>query len=164
MRRLIIPADQGYGQRAAGQIPPGSTLYFEVEVVRVFPPRKPPESPLASDARFRPTKDVLYADVNRGEGNKPTQQERVCVDYAAWVGTELVAHTFERENCYWFRYEPGKVSDGLYQGLRTMRAGGMRQLRMSGALAADPTWSVTVPGEVEVLLEVLLVEAKERVK
>ena len=35
---------------------------------------------------------------------------------------------------------------------------------MSGAMAADPTWSVTVPGDVEVLLEVWLVEAMEHIK
>ena len=34
-RRLFIPADLAYGNRSAGKIPPGSTIIFDVELIKV---------------------------------------------------------------------------------------------------------------------------------
>lgn len=34
-RKLLVPADLGYGNRGAGRIPPGADLLFEVELLAV---------------------------------------------------------------------------------------------------------------------------------
>ncbi len=35
-RQLVIPAELGYGAAGSGQIPPGATLIFDVEIVEVL--------------------------------------------------------------------------------------------------------------------------------
>lgn len=37
-RQLVIPAALAYGNRGAGEIPPGATLVFNIEVMAVTPP------------------------------------------------------------------------------------------------------------------------------
>jgi FKBP-type peptidyl-prolyl isomerase-like protein len=48
-RRLTVPPDLGYGSRDQGVIPPNSTLYFEVELVRIESPDI--EEPATADER-----------------------------------------------------------------------------------------------------------------
>lgn len=34
-RRIVVPSSKGYGERGGGPIPPGSTLYFDIELLGV---------------------------------------------------------------------------------------------------------------------------------
>ena len=166
IRRLVIPADQGYGNNQSGPIPPGSTLYFEIEVLEVYPPRTAPAGPQQVDRNdFKKGKGGLFwVDLATGDGRKPTKGERVCVDWTAWAKGSLVEHTLDRDDCRWFRYEPGKVVDGLYEGIANMREGGMRQLRLPPEMAGGEHRPEGVePGDT-ILYEVRLVEAKPKIR
>jgi FKBP-type peptidyl-prolyl cis-trans isomerase len=162
-RRLIIPASQGYGDRATGPIPPGSTLYFEIEVLGIVLPRRAPTQMADSDpGDFRSDKSgLLLHDLQVGDGRKPVEGERVCVDYHGWVDGQLVEHTYARESCQWFRYEEGKVIDGLYLAVSKMKEGGVRQVRVPPELGHGKDHE-SIPEHVTVMYEITLVEARPK--
>jgi peptidylprolyl isomerase len=160
-RRLKIPAALGYGDRSAGSIPPGSTLYFEIELLGVRAPRATPEAPLAVDGHGGGPKGMKVATVQKGTGRKAKKGERVCVDLAVWVDGALVDHTYDKPDCWWFRYDHSLVMPGLTLGMKGMKEGGVRQLVVPVDLV--PSSSRPVPVELspdsEVVVDVTLVQA-----
>lgn len=160
VRRLVIPASLGYGDRSAGSIPPGSTLYFEVELFEVEAPRTPPEAPwTAEDFRSGP-QGLQLADLVKGDGKKPKKGERVCIDLAVWAEGELVDHSYGKPHCWWFRYDHSLVMEGLTLGMKGMREGGRRQVRVPAALAVSQrAEDAEIPAGVDLVLDIELVEA-----
>lgn len=46
---IVVPAEQGYGDRAAGMIPPGATLIFDIELADIPAPEAPAAAPAAEE-------------------------------------------------------------------------------------------------------------------
>jgi len=162
VRRLIIPASQGYGDRTAGRIPPGSTLYFEVEVLGMTAPRAVPTEPMAvSPSQFN---RQGWAQVVSGDGARTVKNELVCVDYSVWVGEALVTHTYAKEACAWFRMEDGQTWAGLMDVLKGQREGSVVQVWLNAeAREGGPTLE-GVSASTDVLVEAHLVTANQKVR
>ena len=159
-RRLKIPAALGYGDRSTGSIPPGSTLYFEVELFAVQAPRIPPDAPRAATIFRKGKQGIEFSDVVLGTGSKAKSGERVCVDVAIWADGTLVDHSYTKPQCWWFRYDHSLVMEGLTLGMKGMREGGVRQIRVPASLAVSArAEAASVPPGVDLLVDVVLVEA-----
>jgi peptidylprolyl isomerase len=137
-KRIIrIPPSLGYGDRAIGPIPAGSTLIFQVELRGVAAPRVPPEAPEPlSDADYSSTPSgLLVHDFVVGDGPAPKTGDRVVVEYTGWLSNgQRFDSSLSREEAFDFRVGLGEVIKGWDEALLGMRAGGRRQVRIPAAL------------------------------
>jgi peptidylprolyl isomerase len=85
-RRLWIPAALAYGDNPAPGSPAGM-LVFDVELLRVTSPPKPPEDVAAPPKKAKRTKSGLaYRILTKGKaGRHPTPESTVEVQFTGWT-------------------------------------------------------------------------------
>lgn len=130
-RRLYIPSDQGYGARSLGPIPSNATLFFEVVLLEVEPPRAAPTAPaVVPDDTFRTlaSGSARYADLTAGTGPRAKPGSRVCVDWATFREGALTESTWTRARCTWMRLGDDDLPAALDEGVLKMKVGGTRQV------------------------------------
>lgn len=121
-RILIIPANLGYGDRAAGSIPPGSTLIFEVDMLKIEEGRKPPAY---KEEDVRTTASGLkYVVLHKGEGDPVQKGQTVQVHYTGWLtdGT-LFDSSVDRGQLFEFVLGAKRVIAGWDEGVGLMNIG-----------------------------------------
>lgn len=129
VRLLVVPPELGYGDQGAGRvIPPGATLVFLVELVKIM---KAPAFPSIDETKIQKTASGLqYVDIAVGEGENPAAGESVAVHYSGWLRSNknLFDSSRTRDEVFRFRVGKGEVIQGWDEGLSTMRRGGKRIL------------------------------------
>lgn len=129
-RQLVLPPELAFGEQGAGdQIPPDSTVIFEVELLEILPggPETPAE---VDDDDYETTESGLqYADLEEGDGAEVEAGQPVTIHYTGWLTDDTsFDSSYNRGEPFSFVPGAGQMIPGVDEGVVGMREGGRRQL------------------------------------
>ncbi len=137
-RRLWIPAGMAYGEHPRNGAP-GGDLVFDVELLEIKEPAKPPAAPedvKAAPATAKKTESGLhYRVLKAGTGKEhPTASSRVTVHYSGWTPDgKMFDSSVTRDEPASFPL--GGVIKGWTEGVQLMVVGEKTRFWIPGALA-----------------------------
>ena len=180
IRKLVIAPDKGYGAKAKGKIPGGSTLIFEVELLAFAPPPAPPRprrspaptdlsklsdgtAPGADDPNLRPlgTAGLMCRDIRVGDGPECPDGASVVMDYTGW----LTSGGKPFDSSWKAGGKPLDMSlreliKGWQQGVPGMKVGGVRKLVIPPALGYGAGGQGDIPPNATLVFEIELLGIK----
>jgi peptidylprolyl isomerase len=177
VRKLVISPEKGYGDRATGKIPAGSTLIFEVELIEATPgprPRRAPAptdlskasdgtSPIAPDPGLKPlgTGGLMYRDVKVGDGPEAPAGAGVVMDYTGWLLSDgSVFDSSWKQGRDPLDMSLAQLIPGWQQGVPGMKVGGIRKLVIPADLAYGSTGRPGIPANSTLVFEIELLGLK----
>ncbi len=140
VRKLIIPPNLGYGDKAVGPIPANSTLTFIVELVEI--------------------PQVKSEDTQVGAGAEAKEGTTVSVYYTGKLKDGTVFDSNVGKQTLQFTIGAGQMIPGFEKGVLGMKMGGKRTITIPSALGYGPQGSGPIPPNSDLIFDIELVEVK----
>lgn len=152
-RVLVIPGDLAYGPKGRlPTIPPDATLTFDIEVLDVTAPPKPPEPMefpnLATLTLTTSPSGLKWADIRVGSGAEIKRGNSADMHYSGWLenGTKFDASVDRGETFPVQNIGSAGVIAGWNEGLQGMKEGGRRVLVIPSSLGyGDAGYPPVIP-------------------
>lgn len=112
-RTLVVPPSLAYGDRDLGEIPPNSTLKFEIELLRID----------AKDSK--PV--VVEKQLKAGKGNPVVEGDKVTLHYkGSFLNGKVFGSSWDERKPVEFLIAKGKVIPGFLNSVIGMKEGEMK--------------------------------------
>lgn len=156
---LTIPSELGYGSANMGNIPPNSTLVFEVELMDVKEPVKP--WTITSKDTVTTASGLKYIVVSKGTDPNAAKAEAgktVDVHYTGFFRDgKVFDSSYERGTPISFPLGQGKVIKGWEEGIGLMYVGDKIRLIIPSDLAYGPGGRGPIPPNATLLFDCELI-------
>lgn len=155
----IVPSELAYGSTGAGDIPPYTTLIFNVELLDVYDPVERESELLAqyiadNEIAVEPkVSGLYYIETLAGTGAAPQVNQTVEVKY---TGHYLSGEVFD-SGTFSFIMGKGSVIEGFEEGIGYMKAGGKATLIVPSDLAYGSTGNNAIPPYTTLVFDVELI-------
>ncbi len=158
---FIIPPALGYGSKDLGVIPPNSTLYFDVELMKV----EKPVSIVPYDVKGKDTittkSGLKYIIVQDGTGLVPKSGNTVSVHYTGYFKDgSIFDSSVSRGEPFSFKLGAQQVIAGWDEGIALLKKGGKARLIIPPALGYGTETFGPIPGNSTLIFDVELLDFK----
>jgi len=160
---IIVPPHIGYGSRDNGPIPANSTLYFEIELLKVVP--QMPIEPFKIDKKnLKITKSgIKYAFIEDNDGVKPDSNCIVTFHYTGYLPNGKIFSSSKLSD------EPEKLTvgtisaiKGLNEALMLMSQGSKARFVIPSALAyGEKGYYTLIPPNTDLTYDIEMMEVKQ---
>jgi peptidylprolyl isomerase len=159
---LTIPPDLGYGETPMPNIPAGSYLVFDVEVLEVKRNFIPQPFERKEKQKTLTATGLEYYIIQQGEGEKAENGKTVEVQYTGFLENgDVFDSSIIREKPYSFRLGAGMVIPGWDEGISKLNVGGKALLSIPYQLAyGESGRPPLIPPKARLLFNVELISVK----
>jgi peptidylprolyl isomerase len=160
--RLTIPAELGYGNRAAGSIPPNSTLIFDVELLKVIEKINPKPYDIAGKTVLKTASGLEYVKLNTTDGVQAAAGKNVKVHYTGYFEDgKIFDSSVSRGEPIDFPLGKGYVIPGWDEGIALLKVGEKARLIIPYQLAyGEAGRPGAIPPKATLIFDVELIEVK----
>lgn len=164
IRKLSIPYELGYGERAMGPIPAKSDLFFEVELVYAEKPLPPDTLPkdIAKKSWKELAPGVKIIDEKQGNGEAAKPGTKIKLHYTGWT---LSGRKFSSSKDLGRPLETllgaGKFIQGVEIGLEDLKPGAVRWLQISPAMGYGARSFSMIPPNTTLIFRMEMLDAEK---
>ncbi len=159
---LIVPSELGYGNQPVGVIPPNSTLYFELELLKVIPQEPIEPYDISGKEKISLPNGIQYAFVKKSEGMIPDTNYIAKVHFTGYLpdgtifDTSLPSQTPEK-----FVVGASQIIAGINLAVQQMPQGSKARFLIPYQLAfGEKGYFNLIPPKSNVIFDIELLEVK----